>query len=83
MLVSWLQSTKIALGQFFSQNYNCNYTLFNQLPKPEDDKGTIRSSSQAATCLAHTADFTVEKSRECQFVKVNYKNTLVRLRFHA
>ena len=31
-------------------NCNCNHILFNKLPWPGDSEGTLRSSSQAATC---------------------------------
>ena len=37
-------------------NCNCNYILFTKLPWPGDSEGTFRSSSQAATCLPHTAE---------------------------
>ena len=35
---------------------NCNYILFTKLPWPRDSEGTVRSSSQAATCqpIYHT-----------------------------
>ena len=36
--------------------FNCNYILFTKLPWPGDSEGTFWSSSQAATCLPHTAE---------------------------
>ena len=35
---------------------NCNYILLSKLPWPRESKGTVRSSSQAATCLPDTVD---------------------------
>ena len=42
---------------------NCNHILFTKLPWPGDSEGTFWSSSQAATCLPHTAE-----ASHCPFI---------------
>ena len=52
-------------------NCNCNYILFTKLPWPGDNEGTFRFSSQAATCLPHTAGLhTVPFNAERQAAKL-------------
>ena len=47
---------------------NCTYILFTKLPWPEDSKGTLRSSSQAATLP--TTHITIVSASKCQFIHV-------------
>ena len=50
------QTGKIVAPVSRGDNCNCNYILFTKLHWPGDSEGSFRSSSQAATCLPHTAE---------------------------
>ena len=49
-------------------HYIANYVLFTKFSWPGDSEGTFRSSSQAATCLLHTA-----KVSHCLFLLLTVK----------
>ena len=47
---------KYCLSSISVINCNCYYILFTKLPLSGDSEVTLRSSSQAASCLRHTVE---------------------------